>query len=582
MRRFWITLILALLLSLICLSAQAEDLHLGQPMADFTVETAYGGSFTLSEALKDRDLVLVNLWASWCEPCEDEFPSLQEAYEAYSDRVAVIALSVEPEDTPEVIAEYAQSLGLTFPMGNDEPIGLADAYDVTGIPTTLLVDRFGNVAFTSTGALEDAGAFTRLFDHFLDEDYAETRILKMVPAPKPDVQGADEAALSDAANAPGGTLAFANGDPDREWPMLPEEVDGRTALASSNANVDGSAACAYARVTAGEGDALAFDARTSTEETADALFVSVDGNRVLFLTGERDWATYAVALEPGEHEVGFGYAKDEDTAEGEDCAWVDDVRMVSGEEAAALLAAMPARPGAEKVTLTANGREVRIDGPQDVVREWIGDWFFIIPEGDAAVELSITADIQPEISSWISYYDGEGIRLAASLKQDGSGYLLETPIDRGTDYSWGEGMTTLALYLARDVGSYERRDAMLFSGEEALQAALENVMAQEGCTLTWRYADDDAGAAEGERTYAVSFVDQHGDPVPGCVVNFCTDELCAPVFSDEAGVASFIGEPYAYHLQVIKVPDGYSFDTSQEFTADPAGGEMTFVVEKVE
>ncbi len=80
----------------------------------------------------------------------------------------------------------------------------------------------------------------------------------------------------------------------------------------------------------------------------------------------------------------------------------------------------------------------------------------------------------------------------------------------------------------------------------------------------------------------VKFVDQDGEPVPGCVINFCTDETCVPTFADEEGIAVFEGMPYAYHLQVIKVPEGYSFDTAYEFYVDEeAGGTMTVTVQKV-
>ena len=66
-------------------------------------------------------------------------------------------------------------------------------------------------------------------------------------------------------------------------------------------------------------------------------------------------------------------------------------------------------------------------------------------------------------------------------------------------------------------------------------------------------------------TYVIHFVDQNGEPVPGCVINFCTDETCVPVVADETGTAVFKGAPFAY-LQVIRVPDGYEFDTAQEYT----------------
>ena len=83
--------------ALLARRARPDD-HLGETLPDFTVETIDGGTFTLSEALKEKDLVMINLWATWCGPCEREFPYMEEAYELYSDKVEIIALSVEPDD----------------------------------------------------------------------------------------------------------------------------------------------------------------------------------------------------------------------------------------------------------------------------------------------------------------------------------------------------------------------------------------------------------------------------------------------------------------------------------------------------
>lgn len=81
-KRFALILVLALL----CLGgafaeAKGPEDYLGGPMPDFTVSTLDGGTFTLSDALKEKDAVLVNFWATWCGPCAFEFPYLEEAYE---------------------------------------------------------------------------------------------------------------------------------------------------------------------------------------------------------------------------------------------------------------------------------------------------------------------------------------------------------------------------------------------------------------------------------------------------------------------------------------------------------------------
>ena len=87
--------ILALLLSVMLLAGiasaeEAKDDFLGKPFPDFTVTDTEGNSFTLSEALKDHEAVLVNLWATWCPPCEREFPDLNDVYGRYGDRVAAL------------------------------------------------------------------------------------------------------------------------------------------------------------------------------------------------------------------------------------------------------------------------------------------------------------------------------------------------------------------------------------------------------------------------------------------------------------------------------------------------------------
>lgn len=171
--RKWISLALVALM-LLCWTAGAEGSpsYLGEAMPDFTVETIDGGSFTLSEALEDHDMVLINLWATWCVYCELEFPYLQEAYERYGDRVAVIALSLEPGDTMEVMSAFAAEKGLTFPIGSELGLGLAEMFEVQGIPMSIVVDRFGDIAYAQAGAMPDAEAFCSMFEYFLNEDYS--------------------------------------------------------------------------------------------------------------------------------------------------------------------------------------------------------------------------------------------------------------------------------------------------------------------------------------------------------------------------------------------------------------------------
>ncbi len=120
-KRSFPVLILLLVALLLPAAAPAENSGaLGNPMPDFTVTAADGSVFTLSEALKEKDAVLIKVFATWCEPCLAEFPVLSSLYEAYGDRVGFIALSGWEGDTPDVLAQYAAENGIRFPVARDE------------------------------------------------------------------------------------------------------------------------------------------------------------------------------------------------------------------------------------------------------------------------------------------------------------------------------------------------------------------------------------------------------------------------------------------------------------------------------
>ena len=149
----------------------------GMLLPDFSVTTAEGETFTLSESLKDHDLVLINLWATWCGYCKMEFPYLEEAYEEYKDRVEVIALSTEYSDTAEVMLEFAKENNLTFLFAQDEKFRMTRCFNIEGVPTSVLVDRNGQVVWTEVGAMPSTQAFRDVFDEYLpkEETYGEVK-----------------------------------------------------------------------------------------------------------------------------------------------------------------------------------------------------------------------------------------------------------------------------------------------------------------------------------------------------------------------------------------------------------------------
>ena len=180
--------LLALSLFLGAGAAAAEgSMVLGEPFPDFSVRDTEGKTFTLSKALEKYEAVVINIWATWCPPCEMEFPHLNEVYKEYKGRVAFIALSCDPGDTLRKIELYRRLHGISFPMGQDQNYQLAMFINGgMAIPATVVVDRFGCAGFTQTGMFTDASQVSRVLDCFLGDGYTVPAVLDAVPADVPE------------------------------------------------------------------------------------------------------------------------------------------------------------------------------------------------------------------------------------------------------------------------------------------------------------------------------------------------------------------------------------------------------------
>lgn len=146
--------------------------ELGDMMLDFTVTGPDGTEYTLSELLEKYNAVVLNFWYLQCEPCKSEFPYLQEAYEKYSDKVALLAMNPVNEDNEE-IAQFQKDNGYTFPMMACDP-AWEKAMQLTAYPTTVVIDRYGKICLIHKGSVTDAETFETIFDFYADEEYQQT------------------------------------------------------------------------------------------------------------------------------------------------------------------------------------------------------------------------------------------------------------------------------------------------------------------------------------------------------------------------------------------------------------------------
>lgn len=131
------------------LSKGEPALAVGDSIPDAELPTL-DGSGTGSIADYRGDWVLVNVWASWCDPCRDESPALQRFYEKHrADGFTV--LGIDSRDVSEDGLEFVEEFGLTYPQLHDGEGERPGELGMTGFPESFLVDPDGQVALIRTG-----------------------------------------------------------------------------------------------------------------------------------------------------------------------------------------------------------------------------------------------------------------------------------------------------------------------------------------------------------------------------------------------------------------------------------------------
>jgi cytochrome c biogenesis protein CcmG/thiol:disulfide interchange protein DsbE len=126
----------------------------GTPVApEFTLERLDGEGDLSLASLRGKPVVL-NFWASWCGPCKDEAPLLQEASERWGDRVAFVGIDVK--DFRGDARDFLERFGVTYPNVYDGKGSTIGRYGVTGYPETYFVDAEGRVRWRIAGPVEDA------------------------------------------------------------------------------------------------------------------------------------------------------------------------------------------------------------------------------------------------------------------------------------------------------------------------------------------------------------------------------------------------------------------------------------------
>jgi len=140
----------------------------GTPAPDFSLPSLSRNQMVDLDGLRGK-VVLVNFWATWCKPCEDEMPAMERLYQTLSGSgFELIAISVD--DDRALVESFASRLGLSFPILLDPDHEAAKAYQTYRFPESLLIGRDGVVVERYIGSKDwDAAAYIARIRRLLAE-----------------------------------------------------------------------------------------------------------------------------------------------------------------------------------------------------------------------------------------------------------------------------------------------------------------------------------------------------------------------------------------------------------------------------
>ena len=160
---------LALLLMVLVvglIQSQQGQVGQGEMAPDFELISFSGENYQISDFR--GSVIVVNFWASWCESCKPEAGDLEAAHKYYQPRGDVLFLGVDYVDTkPEALA-YLEEFQVTYPNGPDLRTKISQAFRITGVPETYIIDQDGVIVYVRIGPFRSLEEIKSFIDPLLD------------------------------------------------------------------------------------------------------------------------------------------------------------------------------------------------------------------------------------------------------------------------------------------------------------------------------------------------------------------------------------------------------------------------------
>lgn len=136
------------------LAENAGPPRVGEPAREYEAHTLSGEEVTLASLR--GDVVLLNLWATWCTPCRMETPYLQSVYEEHKDEgFQIVGISMDTGDAADDVAMFVDEFDVTYTILHDPRMRGMELYQVLGLPATFLIDREGVLRWMRYGPIPE-------------------------------------------------------------------------------------------------------------------------------------------------------------------------------------------------------------------------------------------------------------------------------------------------------------------------------------------------------------------------------------------------------------------------------------------